>query len=65
MKHLKEVLNHPTLSMLFRPGNKPQRTQLNVTLDEITRTGVFRAIKRLKNNKVPGLNEVTAVGRLS
>lgn len=46
--------------LFFRFDQEKQAPTLNVISDEITRTEVSRASKSLKNNKAPGLDEVTA-----
>ena len=59
VEHFKEVLNQPTPSMLFSFDRETPAPTLNVASDEISRTEVAKAIKGLKNNKAPGLDEVT------
>ncbi len=57
--HFREVLNQPTPLTLFNLDQESPAPTLNITLEEIPRIEVARAIKSLKNNKVLGLNEVS------
>lgn len=57
---VEHILNQPIPPMLLNFDLETPAPTLNVTLDEITGTEVARAIKSLKNNKAPGLDEVTA-----
>lgn len=47
-------------SMLFNLDLETPAPTLNVTSEEISGNEVARAIKGLKNNKAPGLDEVAA-----
>lgn len=60
LEHFREVLNQPTPPTLFNLGQEPPAPTLGITSDEISGTEVARAIKSLKNNKAPGLDEVCA-----
>ncbi|KAJ8408520.1 hypothetical protein AAFF_G00259340 [Aldrovandia affinis] len=59
VEHFREVLNQPTPPTLFNLDQEPPAPTLNITSDEISGIEVDRAIKSLKNNKVPGPNEVS------
>ncbi|KAJ8417554.1 hypothetical protein AAFF_G00223970 [Aldrovandia affinis] len=60
VEHFREVLNQPTPPTLFNLDQEPPAPTLNITSDKISGIEVARAIKSLKNNKVPGLDKVSA-----
>ena len=59
MEHLKEVLNQPHPETLYDFDRKTADKQLDVSLENFSKEEVTTAVQKLKNNKAPGLDNIT------
>ena len=60
VEHFSEILNQQTPDTLFDFTEERPPPQINISINEIRTDEVRKAIKTLKNNKSPGMDEITA-----
>lgn len=61
VEHFKETLNQPEPPELFTLEEEEQSAQvLNIDIEYIKEAEMIRAIKKLKNNKAAGMDEIQA-----
>lgn len=60
VEHYWDSLNQLTTSCMFEFNDSITHQQLNLNLREVTRSEIQRTIKSMKNNKVPGIDEIPA-----
>lgn len=60
MEHFRETLNQPPPPSTFDFADAPPPTNLDVNMEDINTAEVMAAIRRLKNNKAPGIDQISA-----
>ena len=60
VEHFREELNQTSPTTLFDFENEPNRRELHIVKDNTTSTEVSQTIDSLKENKAPGLHDVSA-----
>ena len=60
MEHFKEVLNQPHPETLHDFDRETTDEQLNGNLENFSKEEVTAAVNELKNNKAPGLDNITS-----
>ena len=59
IEHFREVVNKPDQPLFLNFDSYEVMHPLEVNIDEIRITDVLKAIKTLKNNKAPGIDNIT------
>ena len=60
MEHFKEVLKQPHPETLHDFDRETTDEQLNANLENFSKEEVTAAVNELKNNKAPGLDNITS-----
>ena len=60
MEHFKEVLTQPHPETLHDFDRETTDEQLNANLENFSKEEVTAAVNELKNNKAPGLDNITS-----